>query len=79
VTKIGESYEFGDIVIYQCAKQHVLTGGGLEMLWLRCGSGATWNGTAPACERKYSYSLDDSPSRRTVVELYIRLVNSLFI
>ena len=54
VSKIGNNHEYADIVIYRCAEQHVLTGGGLEELWIRCGSGGTWNGTAPSCERKYS-------------------------
>lgn len=53
VTKKGTNYLYGGVVSYTCVPQHVLTGGGLEKLWIRCTSQGTWNGSAPSCEREY--------------------------
>lgn len=52
VIRSGVSLQYDDIVVYRCVPQHVLIGGGLEELRLRCTSQSTWNGTAPSCERK---------------------------
>ena len=48
VTKEGDNYLYGGIVTFTCVPQHVLTGGGLEKLWIRCTSQGTWNGSAPS-------------------------------
>ena len=56
VTKEGDNYLYGGIVTFTCVPQHVLTGGGLEKLWIRCTSQGTWNGSAPSCERMCNVS-----------------------
>ena len=53
VTRVGNVFDYGGIIIYRCIKQHVLIGGGLEELWLRCGSGGIWNSSTPSCERMH--------------------------
>lgn len=53
VTREGGSLDYASIIIYTCEPQHVLIGGGLERLWIRCTFQGTWNGTAPSCERKF--------------------------
>ena len=53
VTREGRNFDYGSIVTFTCVPQHVLLGGGLETLWIRCTAQGTWNGTAPSCERMY--------------------------
>ncbi|XP_067933264.1 uncharacterized protein [Watersipora subatra] len=50
ITREGNAFDYGGVLIYTCNKQHVLIGGGVETLLLRCGTGGKWNGSAPSCE-----------------------------